>query len=211
VYPHIDHIGRCHHCKESNVTYNRIRWEAMEKAVYFSDFAPRLSDQTRADDNKLEQEVLSAISREFSVNEATCGRQVTLEHLIYLANQVADAAVCSYLVRRTPLLVLYARPAVAKVFSAHFLPNTPEEQAMEDEGFVDVGEDGCGFCDGRDIVEPPRLRQRAEQYAVRFLDSECGDDSAESRHIVARKAAEAFIHDFLADDLRNQMSPDMNY
>ena len=78
----------------------------------------------------------------------------------------------------------------------HFLADEDEEAdaaaSADDVAII------CGYCDRRDMREPPQLRERAEKCVLSFLDKKCSNSSPSMLQKTARRISEGFLHDFFS-------------
>ena len=186
----LDEKGHCTHCKLRQATYARIVYEAAEEQMASGEFSEQLAYQMFPDDRKMEQEVMCAVFKWLSLSEQMDGRKVTLKQVVELVDGLTRKAITAWVRRRTPLLVAIARPAVDDVIRDHFPPV---------EGGHDVR--SCNLAAAVDFVEPTKMRERAEQYVLSFLDGSCsGHNSAADYKVVAINAAQNFVHQWICED-----------
>ena len=183
----LDEKGHCTHCKLRQATYARIVYEAAEEQMASGEFSEQLAYQMFPDDRKMEQEVMCAVFKWLSLSEQMDGRKVTLKQVVALVDSLTQQAYAAWVRRRTPLLVAIAKPAVDQVIKDHFPGGG--------------GDQRCVLAAAADFREPPKMRERAEQYVLSFLDGSCsGHNSAADYKVVAINAAQNFVHQWICED-----------
>ena len=187
-YTRLDEKGHCIQCGLRQATYTRIVYEAVEDYLAHGEFSGQLAYQMFEDERKMEREVMGAVFKWLSLSEQMDGRKVTLKQVVALVDSLTQQAYAAWMRRRTPLLVAIAKPAVDQVIKDHFPGGGG-------------GELRCVLAAAADFREPPKMRDRAEQYVLSFLDGSCcGQNSAADYKVVAHSAAQKFVHQWICED-----------
>jgi hypothetical protein len=186
-YTRLDEKGHCIQCRLRQATYTRIVYEAVEDQLAHGEFSGQLAYQMFDDERKMEREVMCAVFKWLSLSEQMDGRKVTLKQVVALVDSLTQQAYAAWVRRRTPLLVAIAKPAVDQVIKDHFPGGG--------------GDQRCVLAAAADFREPPKMRERAEQYVLSFLDGSCkGHNSAADYKVVAHSAAQKFVHQWICED-----------